>query len=260
MSQPLHTQTSGVGDSTVVLLHGLLGLGTNLGAIARSMAPRARLIVPDLRNHGRSLRAPGMSYRVLAQDLAATLDASGVARVRLLGHSMGGKLAMQFALDYPARCERLLVVDIAPVQYASHHGPVFEALKAIALRPDADRRETARLLEERLPDPALVSLLLMHRERLPEGAWAWRLGLDHIIEGYPSVREPPAPGPGGGPWEGPALFLRGVLSDYVLPAHRRAILDLFPRAVIETVPAAGHWLHVERPELFIPRAQAFLLD
>ena len=260
MSPSLHVQTYGAGENTVVLLHGLLGLGSNLGAIARALAPRARVIVPDLRNHGRSFREMGMSYPALAQDLARTLDAMHVERVRVLGHSMGGKLAMQFALDYPDRCERLLVADIAPVRYEPHHGPVFAALEVVARCPDADRRETARLLEQRLADPALVSLLLMHRERLPDGTWDWRLGLRHIIEGYPQILEALAPGPHGNRWDGTALFLRGERSDYVLPSHRRAILDLFPGAVIETLAAAGHWLHAERPELFIPRAEAFLLS
>jgi esterase len=259
MSMILHTRIAGEAERTVVLLHGLLGLGSNLGAIARALAQQARVISPDLRNHGQSFRAPGMQYRELAADLARTLDALGVERAALLGHSMGGKLAMQFALDYPQRCERLLVADIAPVAYAAHHGPVFDALEAIALCPEADRRETARLLEERLRNPALVSLLLMHRERVADGSWAWRLGLREIIEGYPAILAPPASGSSGDRWDGPALFLRGERSDYVQPVHQSAILGLFPRAVTETLSGAGHWLHAEAPDRFIPRACAFLL-
>ncbi len=260
MSEALHIRSYGEGERTVVLLHGLLGLGSNLGALARALAPRCRVIVPDLRNHGRSFRAPGMSYRDLALDLALTLDAAGLPYASVLGHSMGGKLAMQFALDFPERCERLLVADIAPVAYAAHHGAVFDALQDIAERPDADRSETARLLAERLPDPALVSLLLMHRERLDDGAWCWRLGLRHIVEGYPQILAPPVMGTGSCAWNGPALFLRGERSDYVLPGHRASIDALFPAAVIETLAGAGHWLHAEKPDVFIPRACEFLLD
>ena len=190
------------------------------------------------RNHGRSFRAAGMSYRELALDLVRTLDAAGVETVRLMGHSMGGKLAMQFALDHPSRCERVLVADIAPVAYAPHHGPVFEALAAVAARPDADRRESGQLLEERLHDPALVSLLLMHRERLPDGSWAWRLGLEHIVNGYADILAAPIVDTGSRSWHGPALFLRGGRSDYVLPTHHAAIMSLFPGARIETLEHA----------------------
>ena len=259
VNQSLHTQISGDGEHTVVLLHGLLGLGSNLGAIARALAGQCRVIVPDLRNHGRSFRAAGMSYPELARDLACTLDAVGIERVALLGHSMGGKMAMQFALSYPARCTRLLVADIAPVLYQPHHQAVFAALAAVAERPDADRRETARLLEERLQDPALVGLLLMHRERLPDGRWSWRLGREHIEAGYGDILAAPQPSSGHPCWAGPALFLRGERSDYVLPGHAGPIHALFPGARIESVPAAGHWLHAERPELFIPLARNFLL-
>lgn len=259
VNQSLHTQIFGDAEHTVVLLHGLLGLGSNLGAIARALAGQCRVIVPDLRNHGRSFRAAGMSYPELADDLASTLDAAGIGSVSLLGHSMGGKVAMQFALSYPARCTRLLVADIAPVIYPSHHAAVFAALRAVADRPDADRRETARLLEERLHDPALVGLLLMHRERLPDGAWAWRLGREHIEAGYGDILAAPQPSPGHLRWEGPVLFLRGERSEYVQPVHVGPIQALFPTARIESVPAAGHWLHAERPEIFIPLARNFLL-
>jgi esterase len=259
MNPVLHVQSSGSGARTVVLLHGLLGLGGNLGAIARALATDARVIAPDLRNHGRSFRAPGMSYREMAADLARTLDAAGMEQVSLLGHSMGGKLAMQFALDFPARCERLLVADIAPVAYAPHHGPVFDAMLAAEARPEADRRETERLLNERLSDQALVSLLLMHRERRAEGQWAWRLGLRYIVEGYGAILAAPEAAGAARCWPGPALFLRGELSDYVLPEHQSAISALFPDSRTDTIAGAGHWLHVQRPEAFIARAREFLL-
>ena len=259
MRETLHTQTFGDHGPVVVLLHGLLSIGNNLGAIARALAERARVIVPDLRNHGRSFRAAGMAYRELAADLARTLDAADIATVRLMGHSMGGKLAMQFALDYPACCERLMVADIAPVAYAPHHGPVFDALLSVAARPDADRRETSRLLEERLHDSALVSLLLMHRERQPDGSWAWRLGLEQLVAGYEEIIAAPRIDAPGNCWRGPTLFLRGERSDYVLPEHHAGITALFPDASIETLPDAGHWLHAEKQALFIPRATELLL-
>jgi esterase len=259
MNPVLHAQSSGSGAQTLVLLHGLLGLGSNLGAIARAFAPDVRVIAPDLRNHGRSFRAPGMSYREMAADLARTLDVAAVGQVSLLGHSMGGKLAMQFALDFPSRCERLLVADISPVEYAPHHGPVFDALLAVDACPEADRRETARMLGDRLEDQALVSLLLMHRERVPEGNWAWRLGLRHIVEGYPAILAAPETSAEGSSWSGPALFLRGELSDYVLPDHHALISALFPGSRTETIAGAGHWLHAQRPDVFITRAREFLL-
>jgi esterase len=252
----LHCQESGGGEPVVVLLHGLFGLGSNLGALARALAPRCRVLVPDLRNHGRSFHAPGMDYRSMAGDVARLLDARDVEGVALLGHSMGGKLAMQFALDHPQRCSRLVVADIAPVAYAPHHDAMFRLLRASAVRTDADRRTTQQLLEEGGLPPEVVSLLLMHRTRDTHGEWRWRLGIDGIEAGYPEILAAPV---ATATFVGPVLFIKGAESDYIGPQHADAIRELFPSARLKLIAGAGHWLHAEKPQAFNRVAMDFLL-
>ena len=252
----LHCQESGGGEPVVVLLHGLFGLGSNLGGIARAVAPRCRVLVPDLRNHGRSFHATGMDYRSMAADLLRLLDARAVERVALLGHSMGGKLAMQFALDHPQRCARLLVADIAPVAYPPHHDTMFRLLHATAARTDADRRATQGLLEEGGLSPEVVALLLMHRARDPHGRWRWRLGIGEIEAGYPQILAAPV---ATVPFDGPVLFVKGADSDYIGPQHAEAIRALFPSARLKLIAGAGHWLHAEKPQAFNRVATDFLL-
>ena len=257
MEKPLlHCQTLGDGADSIVLLHGLFGVGSNLGAIARALSTDCRVLLPDQRNHGRSFHAQGMDYGAMASDLARLLDAHDLAEVALLGHSMGGKVAMQFALDYPARCSRLLVADIAPVAYRPHHGLIFDLLRSTAARGDADRQATAALLEAGGLPPEVVALLLMHRARGTQGDWVWRLGVEEIEAGYAAILAAPV---SAAPYEGPVLFIRGAESDYVSAEHADAIRALFPSARLKTIAGAGHWLHVEKPHAFIRLARDFLL-
>jgi esterase len=256
MKALLHTQDLGAGAPVVVLLHGLFGLGSNLGAVARALAPERRVLVPDLRNHGRSFHAPGMDYPAMADDLRRLLDALGIDRVALLGHSMGGKLAMEFALRDPERCARLLVADIAPARYIPHHQQIFAALREVARRPDADRGQSRALLEAAGLPAEVVSLLLMHRTRAEDGRWGWRLGLEEIEAGYADILEPPT---AAGPYAGPVLFLKGAQSDYIGAQHAEAIRALFPQATLKIIADAGHWLHAEKPQVFLRLARSFLL-
>jgi esterase len=253
----LHTRRFGTGSRTVVLLHGLFGLGANLGAVARELGGHARVLLPDQRNHGRSFHAAGMDHRALAGDLLRLLDAEGVAEAALLGHSMGGKVAMQFALDNPARCTRLLVADIAPAAYLPHHQTLFGVLRETARHPEADRRATQQLLEARGLSPEVVSLLMMHRVPDTAGDWRWRLGLAEIEAGYADILAAPQ---AGAPYAGPVLFLKGEHSDYIGPQHAEAIRALFPQVTLKIIAGAGHWLHAEKPQAFARLAKRFLLS
>lgn len=236
----------------VVVLHGLFGSAANFGALARHLAAGRRVLCLDLRNHGSSPHGPGMAYTAMAADVAETLEARGVAQAALIGHSMGGKAAMQVALSHPTLVSRLLVADIAPVRYPPHFRAIAAAMEAIPLRPGLLRAEASALLEPTVPDPAVRGFLL---QNLRFGAEpGWRIGLRHIAAGLPDIEG----WEGGGEFGGPVLSLRGERSDYVQPEHRPLFRALFPRSRFLSLRGAGHWLHADAPDGFREVVEAFL--
>lgn len=239
----------------VVLLHGLLGAAGNFGAVQKALAAEGRRVLAlDLRNHGASPGAPTMSYPEMAADVAETLAAEGVDRAAVIGHSMGGKVAMALALGHAARVSRLLVADIAPVAYPT---PLFAryvaAMRAMPLRPGLTRREADAALAEACPNPALRGFLLQNL-LLAEDPPRWRVGLEAIAAELPRI--------GGWPeldgrYDGPVLALSGDASDYVKPEHHAAFRRLFPAVRFRTM-RAGHWLHAENPAAFLEAVRDFL--
>lgn len=248
----LHGAEAGEG-APVVLLHGLFGSQSNFGALARRLAAGYRVVSLDLRNHGGSPHGPGMTYADMAGDIVDTLDARGIGPAALVGHSMGGKVAMLVALSAPARVQRLLVADIAPVRYPPHFRTITAAMQAVALRPGLLRAEVDAALQDAVPDPVTRGFLV---QNLRFGSTpAWRIGLDHIARGLPDIEGWDAP---SATYDGPVLVMRGERSDYVLPVHRPAIRALFPRARFLALRDAGHWLHADAPDAFLAVVQEFL--
>jgi pimeloyl-ACP methyl ester carboxylesterase len=239
----------------VVFLHGLFGAAQNWATIQRRMAGgERRVIALDLRNHGASGHDAAMDYEIMAADVVETLDALGAFPAAILGHSMGGKVAMLLALQRPEAVRRLCVADIAPVAYAPRLRETVAALQAIPLREGLTRREADAVLSAGQPDPAMRAFLLQNLRF--EGAQpAWRIGLGAIdtampaLEGFPAVT---------GRYAGPTLFVNGGASEFVLPDHLPRIRALFPAARFATMAGAGHWLHAERPEEFIAMVEPFL--
>ena len=242
----LHHTVQGEGPP-VVLLHGLFGMGNNLGAIARSLAPDFTVYSVDLPNHGRSDWVPFMGLADMASHLEQWLESQGLERVDFVGHSLGGKLAMELALLSPGSVNALVVADIAPVPYEPHHDSVFAALDAVAQSECVTRREAMAIMEGYLEEPGVAEFLLLSLTRDEQGLYRWRFNLEGLKAGYGSVREAPD---GGMRYEGPVLFVKGEESDYILPEHREAITGLFPRAELKIIPGAGHWLHAQQPRLF----------
>jgi len=239
----------------LLLLHGLFGAGQNWGAIRRALAPRFRVLTPDLRNHGASPRAAGMSYAAMAADIAETMDALGIARAAVLGHSMGGKAAMAFALAHPGRVERLVVADIAPVRYPSSLRGHVEAMRALPLRAGLMRREADAALAAAVPEPGIRAFLLQSL-RFETDPPEWRLGLAEIAAAMPEIED--FSSPPGARYEGPTLVLAGEHSPYIRPEHHALFRALFPRARFATVPKAGHWVHAENPAGFLALLEPFL--
>ena len=250
----LHAVERGEG-APVVLLHGLYGQAINFGAIQKRLAVGRRVIALDLRNHGQSPRAPVMGYRAMAEDVLETLRQLGALPAMLVGHSMGGKVAMAAALDAPAAVSRLLVADIAPVTYADHdasHALYIAAMQAIPLRPNLTRAEADAALADAVPNPATRGFLL---QNLRFGADPqWRLNLPVLAEALPWLTGWPD---FEGSYTGPTLFLTGARSDYVRPEDRPAIRALFPAARFVALKEAGHWIHADDPDGFVSVVEAF---
>lgn len=249
----LHAIASGEGRP-LVLLHGLFGSAGNFGAVQKRLAAgRRRVVALDLRNHGASPHSPGMHYCAMAEDVRDTLAAMNLLPCALLGHSMGGKVAMAMALATPAAVARLLVADIAPVRYPPHLAAYAAAMLALELSPSLTRAQADAALAATVADAGVRGFLL-HNLRL--GATPrWRIGLGEIaaamddIQDWPEIDAPP--------YAGPTLFLAGARSDYVRDEHRPAIRARFPAARFATLKNAGHWLHADDPEGFLAVVEAF---
>jgi esterase len=242
----LHVRRAGEGPP-VVLLHGLFGSGANLGTLARSLRDRFSVYSPDLPNHGRSawLEAPDLS--AMADALRRWMTAEGLQGAHLVGHSLGGKVAMQMALEEPARVLSLVVADIAPVEYPPRHDGVFTALAAVADGHCASREAAAGLMARYIEDERVIQFLLSSLERGEGDSMAWRFDLRGIESAYRSLSAAPQ---GGDPYPGAVLFIKGGASDYIQEAHRETIRRLFPAASVTVMPECGHWLHAEKPQLF----------
>ena len=239
----------------LILLHGLFGAGQNWGGIRRALAPRFRVLTPDLRNHGASPRAAAMDYATMAADLAETLDAAGVPRAAVVGHSMGGKVAMAFALEHPDRVERLVVADIAPVRYRPVLRGYIDAMQAVPLHAGLTRKQADAQLAETIPEPGIRAFLLQSL-RFEAEPPAWRLGLAELAAAMPVI-EDFAPPPGA-TFDGKVLVMAGEASGYVRPEHHAAFRALFPAVTFTTIPKAGHWVHAENPQGFLAALEAFL--
>lgn len=249
----LHATSRGEGP-VLVLLHGLFGQSGNFGAVQRRLAAGGRRVVAlDLRNHGASPHAPGMDYRILAEDVYETLAQLELLPCAVLGHSMGGKTAMALALGHPDAVARLCVADIAPVRYRPQLVTYATAMRDMALSPGLTRVAADAALAPVVADAGERAFLLSNL-RLGE-APHWRIGLAEIIAGMDEIQDWPIAT--AAPYAGPTLFLSGARSRYVQPEHRAAIAPLFPTAKFVALKNAGHWLHADDPEGFLAVVEAF---
>lgn len=249
----LHAREAGEG-SPVVLLHGLFGSARNLGTVQARLAARHRVLALDLRNHGDSPHAYGMDYATMAEDVRETLAARNALPAALIGHSMGGKVAMRLALAAPEAATRLLVADIAPVAYPPGFGAYAEAMAALPLQAGLTRATADAALAPAIPEASVRSFLLqnLHLGAAP----SWRIGLAEITAALPEIEgwnTPP-----GASYGGPTLFVSGEFSPYIQAEARPTIRALFPAVRFVTLRHAGHWLHADNPDGFVAVASAFL--
>ncbi|MCP4328877.1 MAG: alpha/beta fold hydrolase [Alphaproteobacteria bacterium] len=255
MALELAYQAAGEGPP-LIILHGLFGSGRNWTSIARRLGDRHRVYTLDLRNHGDSPWDPSMDYIDMAADVVAFMDVQGLETAAVIGHSMGGKAAMALALEQGARVSALVVVDIAPVTYDQRHLPYVRAMQAVDLAVARRRSEVDARLRDAIPDAGIRAFLLQNLTPV-EGGAAWRLNLDALAAEMPRLVDFPRPLLDRR-YTGPALFVAGARSDFVGAEHGDLIGRLFPRAVVETVADADHWVHADQPDKFVAAVTGFL--
>jgi esterase len=239
----------------LVLLHGLFGSLDNWLGVTPKLAQHFQLFLPDLRNHGASPHSPEMNYPAMAADLAEFFDAQKLDAANLLGHSLGGKVAMQFASQFPHRVEKLIVVDIDPRAYPHEHDVIFAALLSLDLKKFQNRKEVEDTLAPAIPDLTLRRFLLKNLRHTSDSALEWRIPLNAIFENYPKLCRPL---PAKEPFSKPTLFIRGGQSPYIDDADYPLIHQFFPAATIETIPQAHHWVHADAPNEFVRLILEFL--
>lgn len=251
----LHTDITGQGRP-LVLIHGLFGSYENLGVIARALQQDFQLINVDLRNHGRSPRADSMDYPQMAADVFETLDSLQITQCAVLGHSMGGKVAMQMALSEPERVNKLLLADISPVVNEPRHQRILQGLAAIDLTSLKDRKQADLLLQPFVDELSVRQFLLKNLYKDPTDQFQWRFNLTALIDNYQQLLAAPT---FTEPYTGDTLFIKGGNSDYIQAAHQPLILKLFPNASAKIIQGTGHWLHAEKPAAFSKIVSDFLL-
>jgi esterase len=240
----------------LTILHGLFGAGGNWHTMSRSVfADLRHVVVPDLRNHGQSPHSSRMDYESMASDVEEVWDRLNLPASDVVGHSMGGKVAMQLALTLPDRVSRLVVVDIAPRSYPPRHVDIIEALRGARPADKASRSEVENALSLYIPNHAVRQFLLKNLRRTTTGSYEWMVSLDDIEASYDRIS-------GGlsalSTYDGPALFIRGGLSDYIQDDDYEVIRAYFPAAEVATIPKASHWVHADAKDAFAELVSEFL--
>lgn len=243
---------------TLLILHGLYGNQGNWAPQARQLAQDFNVYALDLRNHGQSPWGDSMAFADMAADVADTMTALGLQEAHLIGHSMGGKTAMWLALTQPDLVRSLCVVDIAPVPYPAAGTGIIRALNALDLSQLTSRADADTALAASIPQKFVRDFLLTNLQRSDEGGWRWRwrFNLPVLTAAFRELTSWPAEPRRYG---GPALFIKGELSDYILPQHAAAIQAQFPHSRLETIGGTGHWVHSEKPEAVLQLMRDFLL-
>lgn len=234
-------------------MHGVFGMGDNWQTLGRKWSEEYEVHLLDMRNHGRSPHSDEFSYELMSDDLLAYMDEHHMDKARILGHSMGGKVAMLFAVFNPDRVEKMVVADIAPKPYEPHHQKILEALQGLDLENIDSRNEADE--QFKIQEPGVKQFLLKSLYWKEKGQMAWRFNLPVIAREIEKVGEEL---PAQAIFYGPALFIRGGNSWYIKDEDMEQIQSHFPEAKLETVEGAGHWLHAEKPKDFFQKTDDFL--
>ena len=235
----------------VIVLHGLFGMSDNWVTIASVFAEKLnrRIIVPDQRNHGQSPHNQVFNYHSLVDDIAQLYEELDISQAALIGHSMGGKVAMHFALDYPASVEKLVVADISPVHYKTwRHANLLEIMSSLNFSEFRTKKDVELKLESLLNDKRLINFLMKNIRSMSRDTLGWKLNIDAIKAQLEEVFRFE---PDGKLYNGNVLWLKGELSDYIQQTHHLTMYSFFPNTNLKVIPNASHWLHADNPEAFM---------
>lgn len=254
MSEILHSKILGQGEPFLIL-HGFLGMGDNWKTLGNMFAENYQVHLIDQRNHGRSFHSDEFDYELLVEDLLNYIGFHNLDNVILLGHSMGGKTAMLFAVEYPEKVKKLLVADISPRYYPPHHHAILEALNAVDFDIQKSRNEIDEVLQNYIPEFGIRQFLMKNVTRKTKDEFAFRFNLESLIENYEEITVglPPF-----SQYDGETLFLSGENSGYIGVDDQALINAHFPNAQIVTVKNSGHWLHADNPTQFYDEVVRFL--
>jgi pimeloyl-ACP methyl ester carboxylesterase len=255
MSVHLNFESYGAGKP-LIILHGLFGSGRNWRSVAKQLAENHQVFTVDLRNHGESDHADSMYYMEMMEDIKQFMHERRLRKASILGHSLGGKIAMTFALNYPEMLNKLMVLDIAPVQYENDFETLVDAMLALDLGNIDSRNQANDMLKAEIRDGAVRLFLLQNLFHGPQG-FQWRINLQTIksalsdIGAFPTFTR-------SSQYSGSTLFLGGEKSDYILPEYHEDIFSFFPGAQIASIADADHWLHADQPQRVFEEISRFL--
>ena len=251
----LHSQILGSGKPFVIL-HGFLGMSDNWKTLGIRWAEAGYEVhLLDQRNHGRSFHSDEFSYEIMADDLKKYCDEHNLKKIILLGHSMGGKVAMHFAVTYPEMVSKLIVADIGPKSYPPHHQDILKALSMLDFSKIKSRGEAEDILSEYIKDEGTRLFLLKNLYRKNKDEFGLRVNLPILSE---KIEEVGVALPENAIFKGDTLFLGGEKSGYIEPMDELLIKKHFPKATIGRISNAGHWLHAENPDEFYNNVKNFL--
>lgn len=251
----LYSKIEGEGKPFIII-HGFLGMSDNWKTLGLQFAQLGfQIHLLDMRNHGKSFHSDEFNYEIMVEDVKAYIDFHNLQNITLLGHSMGGKIAMLFATIYPEIVEKLIIADIGPKYYAPHHQIILTALNAVDFSKKPNRSEVDEIISKYISDFGTKQFLLKNVYWKTPEELGFRFNLPVFNE---KISEIGTALPFENHFDKPVLFLRGDKSDYILDADFETILHHFPLAIIKTIPNAGHWLHAENPLAFYCEVQKFV--
>ena len=248
----LNYKKIGDGEEVLVILHGFLGSLDNWYSLGRKLGEQFTVYLLDARNHGFSPHSDEFGYEIMAEDIREFFEQNGIEKSSVIGHSMGGKVMMEFALEHPYLVENLIVVDIAPKSYPVHHRDILDALLGLDIENIKSRNEADEQLAKAISEFGVRQFLLKNIDRKPEGGFKWKMNLELLNEKVEEVGRAQA-----GYSTVPALFIRGERSDYIKDTDDDSVLEIFPNSTFIDLPT-GHWVHAEKPDLFFEAVMDFL--